>query len=86
MWWRRTPGRKRSPNSSSGERFPIGSASASRPHGSVSDPLAAVLRERCPGFLEYAAAYAKEHPGEPEFLWLRFLEWADEKLFADSYR
>jgi hypothetical protein len=51
--------------------------------GSVSDPLAAVLRERCPGFLEYAAEYAKEHPREPEFLWLRFLEWADERLFAD---
>jgi hypothetical protein len=54
--------------------------------GSVSGSLAAVLRERCPGFLEYAAAYAKEHPGEPEFLWLRFLEWADERLFANSYR
>ncbi len=49
--------------------------------GSVSDSLAAILRERCPGFLEYAAVYAKEHPGEPEFLWLRFLEWADEMLF-----
>jgi hypothetical protein len=47
----------------------------------VSDPMVAILQERCPGFLEYAAAYAKEHPGEPEFLWLRFLEWADEKLF-----
>src|SRR5579863_10742930 len=27
--------------------------------GSVSDPLAEVLRERCPGFLEYATDYAK---------------------------
>jgi hypothetical protein len=51
--------------------------------GSVSEPLAEVLRERCPGFLEYATDYAKERPGEPEFLWLRFLEWADERLFAD---
>lgn len=50
--------------------------------GSVSDSVAAVLRERCPGFLEYAAEYAKAHPGEPEFLWLRFLGWADETLFA----
>ena len=49
--------------------------------GSVSESLAVILRERCPGFLEYAAAYAAEHPREPAFLWLRFLEWADEKLF-----
>ena len=25
-------------------------------------PMTAILQERCPGFLEYAAAYAKEHP------------------------
>ena len=49
--------------------------------GSVSEPLAETLRERCPGFLEYATAYAIQHPGEQEFLWLRFLEWTDEKLF-----
>jgi len=48
--------------------------------GFVSDPIMATLRERCAGFLEYAAAYAKEHPGDPEFLWLRLLEWTDEKL------
>ena len=52
--------------------------------GFVSDPMIAILQERCPGFLEYAAAYAKEHPREPEFLWLRFLEWTDEKLFQVS--
>ncbi len=50
----------------------------------VSDPMIAILQERCPGFLEYAATYANEHPGEPEFLWLRFLEWADENLFHVS--
>ena len=49
--------------------------------GSVSEALAEVLRERCPGFLEYAAAYARQHPGEQELLWLRFWEWTDEKLF-----
>jgi hypothetical protein len=49
--------------------------------GSVSESLAAMVRERCPGFLEYAAEYAAQRPGEPEFLWLRFLEWTDEKLF-----
>ena len=49
--------------------------------GFVSDSMIAILQERCPGFLEYAAAYAKQHPREPEFLWLRFLEWTDENLF-----
>jgi len=49
--------------------------------GSVSESLAAMLRERCPGFLEYAADYARQHPDEQEFLWLRFLEWTDEKFF-----
>ena len=49
--------------------------------GAVSDSLGTLLRERCPGFLDYAAAYAEQHPGEQEFLWLRFLEWTDETLF-----
>lgn len=49
--------------------------------GAVSESLATMLRERCPGFLEYAAGFARLHPGEQEFLWLRFLEWTDEKLF-----
>jgi hypothetical protein len=49
--------------------------------GFVSGPMTATLQERCPGFLEYAAAYAKKNLGEPEFLWLRFLEWTDEKRF-----
>ena len=80
-WSRLTFSPKRSPNSSSGERFPIGSGSDRRDPGirfglSTSE----ILQKRCPGFLEYAAAYAKEHPREPEFLWLRFLEWTDEKL------
>jgi hypothetical protein len=52
--------------------------------GLVSDSMIAILQERCPGFLEFAAAYAKQHPREPEFLWLRFLEWTDEKLFQVS--
>jgi len=33
--------------------------------GFVSDPLIANLQERCPGFLEYAAAYTKEQPQQP---------------------
>src|ERR1700674_3376602 len=52
--------------------------------GFVSDPMISILRERCPGFLDYASAYAKKHPSEPEFLWLRFLEWTDERLFHVS--
>jgi hypothetical protein len=48
--------------------------------GIVSDTMIACLHGRCPGFLEYAAADAQEHPREPEFLWLRFLEWTEEKL------
>src|ERR1700722_7419308 len=47
--------------------------------GFVSDPMIAILRERCPGFLDYASAFAREHPREPEFLWLRFLEWTDDR-------
>jgi hypothetical protein len=49
--------------------------------GFVSDAVAAILQERCPGFLEYAGAYARQHPDEQEFLWLRFLEWTDDTLF-----
>jgi hypothetical protein len=49
--------------------------------GFVSDPMTAILQERCPGFLDYAAAYTAEHPREPAFLWLRFLEWTDERRF-----
>ena len=52
--------------------------------GFVSDLMAAILQERCRGFLDYATAYASEHPREPAFLWLRFLEWTDEKLFHVS--
>jgi hypothetical protein len=54
--------------------------------GFLSDPMIGILQKRCPGFLEYAAAYAKEHPREPEFLWLRFLEWTDEKVFQISMK
>jgi hypothetical protein len=52
--------------------------------GFVPDPMNAILQERCPGFLDYAAAYAAVHPREPAFLWLRFLEWTDEQLFHGS--
>jgi hypothetical protein len=53
--------------------------------GTVSGSLAATLQDRCSGFLEYAAAYARQHPNEREFLWLRFLEWTDGKAVPNSY-
>jgi hypothetical protein len=49
--------------------------------GLVPGEVAAMLQKRCPGFLEYAAAYARQHPNDQEFLWLRFLEWTDDTLF-----
>jgi hypothetical protein len=49
--------------------------------GFVPDEAAEMLQDRCPGFLEYAAAYSRQHPKEQEFLWLRFLEWTDENIF-----
>ena len=52
--------------------------------GFVSDPMTAILQDRCPGFVEYAAGYGAEHPREAAFLWLRFLEWTDEKCFQLS--
>jgi hypothetical protein len=52
--------------------------------GFVSDPMVRILQKRCPGVLEYAAADAKEHPREPGFPWLRFLEWTDQELFQAS--
>jgi hypothetical protein len=52
--------------------------------GFVPDTVAALLQERCPGFLDYAAAYARQHPQEQEFLWLRFLEWTDDTMFQAS--
>ena len=52
--------------------------------GFVPGEVAEMLQEHCPGFLEYVAAYARQHPNEQEFLWLRFLEWTDEKLFQVS--
>src|SRR5262249_22302573 len=39
------------------------------------------LRDRCPGFVEYATAHGKQDPPEPRSIWLRFLEWTDEGLF-----
>lgn len=49
--------------------------------GFVPHAVETILQERCPGFLEYSAAYAREHASEEEFLWLRFLEWTDDTRF-----
>jgi hypothetical protein len=48
----------------------------------ISDPLRQTLEQRCPGFLMFAAEYAKKHPKEPEFLWLRLIAWIDDQIFA----
>jgi hypothetical protein len=49
--------------------------------GRISDFVVATLRGRCPGFLENATVHPKLEPGEPRFIWLRFLEWTDEAIF-----
>ena len=50
--------------------------------GIISADLRRILEERCPGFLMSAAEYAKKHPKEPEFLWLRLVAWVDDHIFA----
>lgn len=47
--------------------------------GRVSDSVIAILRGRCPGFLEYVTA--DSDPGEARSIWLRFLEWTDKTYF-----
>jgi hypothetical protein len=49
--------------------------------GVLSERTTAILKQRCPGFVEYATAFSERHPREPQFLWLRFLEWADNTVF-----
>ncbi|MGH9771915.1 MAG: hypothetical protein ACRD4Q_09495 [Candidatus Acidiferrales bacterium] len=48
----------------------------------ASTGLHQILEERCPGFLASVAEYAKRHPDEPEFLWLRLISWIDNQIFA----
>jgi hypothetical protein len=50
--------------------------------GSVSNQMIAILKERCPGFLDYTAGYAREHPQEAEFLWLRFSSGPTKNYFT----
>jgi hypothetical protein len=45
--------------------------------GCISCEMQLLLRERCPGFLEAAAAYRQSHHREEEFLWLRLIDWID---------
>jgi hypothetical protein len=52
--------------------------------GSISDSLATALEQRCPGFLEYATAYATQHPNEPECLWRRLLDWLEDRVFQTA--
>lgn len=48
----------------------------------IPDNVVGELNQRCPGFLESAAAYRRTHPREPEFLWLRLISWIDEHVFG----
>jgi hypothetical protein len=52
--------------------------------GILSPWTSAIVTERCPGFLEYVAAFSEKHPREPLFIWLRFLEWTDNTLFETA--
>ena len=53
--------------------------------GSVSASLAAILQDRCPGFLEYAAAYARQHPGEQGVSLASLFGVDRRKAFPNSY-
>ena len=39
------------------------------------------LGQRCPGFLKCTAAFSEHQVREPQFVWLRFLEWVDQTHF-----
>jgi hypothetical protein len=52
--------------------------------GILTPRTSAILQQRCPGFLEYAASFSKKRPREPQFLWLCFLEWADNTIFETA--
>ncbi len=50
--------------------------------GGVSPTLKTLLDDRCPGFLDDAAAYRRAHPRDREFLWLRLISWIDREKFG----
>lgn len=43
--------------------------------------IESILAERCPGFLATEIAYRDAHPREPEFRWLRLIQWIDGNIF-----
>ncbi len=53
-------------------------------HGAPSAQTEEILAARCPGFLEIEAAYRAAHPREPEFRWLRLVEWIDASIFSQA--
>ena len=68
-------------NSLSGERFLIGSVFSSRPPDSCRTLLPRYFKSAVQAFWNTQRPMPGQHPSEREFLWLRLLEWTDEKLF-----
>lgn len=52
--------------------------------GGVSTKMQTILDERCPGFIAALNTHRQSHPGEPEFLWLRLIEWVDSNVFGSA--
>lgn len=49
--------------------------------GLLSNETTKFLNQRCPGFLKCMATFSKQQVREPQFVWLRFLEWVDQTHF-----
>jgi hypothetical protein len=49
--------------------------------GKIPEHVAEVLRNRCPGFLDYEQEYRETHPHEPPFRWMRLIEWVHRNVF-----
>ena len=46
--------------------------------------IEAILRHKCPGFLEHLADYREAHRDDREFLWLQLIDWIDSHYFDDA--
>ena len=51
----------------------------------VSAEMRTLLNDRCPGFLDEAAAHSRAHPQEPANLWLRLISWLDREKFGFAH-
>jgi hypothetical protein len=50
--------------------------------GAISPDMRQLLNDRCPGFLDDAETYRRDHPRQREFLWLRLISWLDRETFG----